>query len=280
MPKPSHRRRIFCYIGLGLLVAAAVPLVLWASLTHTPDFYRSLVTLPGENLEREAKNFVKQGLQLRNDIANEPTWEAVFNQGDVNAWLAEDLVKHFADQLPPEVHDPRIVFEADRVTLAFGLDQGGVRSVIWIVARPHVPEDNVVALTLEKIRAGALPVPPDRIIQTLTEQARKNGLDITWSKDGDLPVATVRYHADRNRNDVVLERIRIREGQIKLSGRSNRATASAPTLPGRQALRINFPRRNVHGDADPPPAPEADAIPEVNPAPAGGDAQSSTGPVS
>ena len=236
----------------------------------------------GGTSSAEAKSFVKQSLQLRNDIANEPTWEAVFTDGEVNAWLAEDLVTHFADQLPPEVHEPRVMFEADRVTLAFGLDQGPVRSVIWVVARPHVPEENVVSLTLEKIRAGALPVPPDRIIKTLTEQARKNGLDITWSKDGDLPVATVRYRADRSHNDVVLERIRIREGQIQLTGRSNRATAAAPTLPSRQALRINFPRRAIHGDPEPPPAPEAESVPAPieAPAPARGDAQNSTGPVS
>lgn len=278
MPKPSHRRRIVVYGGLVLLVLAAIPLALWASLTHTPDFYRPLVILPSKALEREAKAFVQQSLQLRNDIANEPTWEAVFNQNEVNAWLAEDLVKHFADQLPPEVHDPRIVFEADRVTLAFGLDQGPVRSVIWVVARPNVPEDNVVSLTLEKIRAGALPVPSERIIETLTQQARKNGLDLTWSKDGDLPMATIRYKAARNRKDVVLERIRIREGQIKLSGRSNNATASLPTLPSRQSLKANFPRRNIQDD-EPPPVPEAEAVPADSPAPTSGDVQSSTGPV-
>ena len=147
MPKPCLRRRIFVYGGLALLVAVAVPLVLWASLTHTPDFYRPLVDLPREGLEREAKAFVQQSLQLRNDIANEPNWEAVFNQTEVNAWLAEDLVTHFADQLPPEVHDPRVMFESDRVTLAFGLDQGPVRSVVWVVAKPSVPEENVIGHT-------------------------------------------------------------------------------------------------------------------------------------
>src|SRR5206468_2359420 len=81
------------------------------------------------------KRFVAQSLQLRNDICNEPTWMAVFTDQEVNAWLAEDLVTEFADQLPPEVHEPRVMFELDRVTLAFELDQGPVRSVIWVVAR-------------------------------------------------------------------------------------------------------------------------------------------------
>ena len=257
MRMPSKRFAVTT--ALVILVLAAIPLGLWVSVTHTPKFYQELVEpRSGEDLEAEAKKFVAQSLQLRNDIANEPTWEAIFSDREVNAWLAEDLITHFADQLPPEVHEPRIAFEADRVTLAFGLDQGPVRSVIWVVARARVPEDNVVALTLEKIRAGALPVPPDRIVKTLTTQAKKNGLDIVWTKDGDFPVATIRFRADRARTDVVLERLNIREGQIRLSGRSNRATATAPTLPKGRMLQLNFPRRK---DQDAPP-PAAEASPE------------------
>jgi hypothetical protein len=278
MPKPSNRKRICWYIGLGLVGLVCVPFGLWASLTHRPKFYRPDVGESKEVLEEEAKHFVKQSLQLRNDIANEPTWEAVFSDREVNAWLAEDLITHFADQLPPEIHDPRIMFETDRMTLAFGLDQGPVRSVIWVVARPRVPEDNVISLTLEKIRAGALPVPPDRIIKTLSDQAKRSGLDITWSKDGDLPVATIRYRADRTRNNVVLERVHIRGGQIKLSGRSNRAIAKAPTLPRAEMLQLNFPRRKVQDGPEPPPAAEAAPAPAEPEAPAA--RQNSADPVS
>lgn len=259
MRKPRDRKRWFLYGGLAALALAGVPIALWASLTHKPSFYRKLVDQPRERREEEAKEFVSRSLQLRNDIVNEPSWEAVFSDREVNAWLAEDLVTHFADQLPPEVHEPRLAFDSDRMTLAFQLDQGPVRSVIWVVARARIPEDNVVALTLEKIRAGALPVPPDRLISTITERARQNGLEITWTKDGDLPVATIRYRADRLRNDVVLERLTIREGQIRLSGRSIRGTADvAPILPTRQVLRLNFPKRTTQpGEVDPPPAAEA-----------------------
>ncbi len=264
MRNPSNRRRWFLYGGAAMLVVAGVPILLWASLTHKPSFYQKLVDQPKAEVEEEAKEFVSHSLQLRNDIVNEPTWEAVFTDREVNAWLAEDLVNHFADQLPPEVHEPRLAFESDRVTLAFGLDTGPIRSVIWVVARARIPEDNVISLTLEKIHAGALPVPPDRIVNTLTTQAKKNGLDVTWTKDGDLPVATIRYRADRARNDIVLERVSLREGQIRLSGRSNRAvTASTPTLPNRQLLKRNFPPRKVQSDVEPPPAPEALPSPEI-----------------
>ena len=132
---------------------------------------------PQDQREVKAKHFVAQSLQLRNDICNEPTWEAVFSDQEVNAWLAEDLVTHFADQLPPEVHDPRVLFETDRVILAFQLEKGALQSVITVVARPRVPEENTVELTLEKIRAGILPVPADNILDRIIEHARYRGVE-------------------------------------------------------------------------------------------------------
>src|SRR5947209_10239084 len=107
-----------------------------------------MVRLPRDERAVKARRFMAQSLQLRNDINNEPTWEAVFTDQEVNAWLAEDLVTHFADQLPPEVHEPRIVFDADRVTLAFQVDQGPFSSVIWVVPRPRVAAPTVLARTL------------------------------------------------------------------------------------------------------------------------------------
>src|SRR3984957_11139909 len=158
MHKTSKRPLWIC---LGLAVVAAIPVVGWFSLTYQPSYYRDMVLLPSHKRAGKAKKFVAQSLQLRNDICNEPSWEAVFSDQEVNAWLAEDLVTHFADQLPPEVHEPRVLFEMDRVTLAFELEQGPVRSVIWVVARPRVPEANVLEMTFEKIRAGVLPVPAE-----------------------------------------------------------------------------------------------------------------------
>src|SRR3954465_15075149 len=158
MAKRSKRVLI---IGLALALLATIPGAIWVSLTHQPRFYRAMVRVPRAKVQAEAKSFVAHSLQLRNDIVNEPTWEAVFTDQEVNAWLAEDLVTHFADVLPPGVHDPRVVFEIDRATLAFRLDRGPLTSVIWVVAGIRVPEGNVVELTLEKIRAGALPFSAD-----------------------------------------------------------------------------------------------------------------------
>jgi hypothetical protein len=244
MRKSSKRVLIISLIPAFLVV---VPGVVWLSLTHEPKFYRAMIEVPRARREAEAQRFVAQSLQLRNDICNEPRWEAVFSDQEVNAWLAEDLVTHFADQLPPEIHEPRVVFETDRVTLAFQLNQGPVKSVIWVIARPRVPEGNVLELTLEKIRAGALPVPADKILDRIVEHARAHGLDVVWKRVDDLPVVTARYLPDSEREDVSLERVEIRTGQLRLVGRSNRikGTVLSPKLPTRKVLQSRFPRRKT-----------------------------------
>ena len=245
MRKPSKRLLVLGLILLAML--AALPGLAWLSVTHKPDFYRVTVLIPKAEQEKEAKEFVAQSLQLSNDIRNEPSWEAIFTDQQVNAWLAEDLVTHFADQLPSEVHEPRVMFELDRVTLAFELDQGPVRSVIWVVARPEIPEGNVLELTLEKIRAGVLPIPADKVLDKLTYHAKAHGLDMKWKRDGEFPVVTIRYKPQRGRDDVKLERVRIRKGEIRLAGTSDvsQGQIRALNLPTRKVLQSKFPKRTT-----------------------------------
>ncbi|WP_435007522.1 hypothetical protein P12x_004804 [Tundrisphaera lichenicola] len=244
--RPSSKRKRLALAGLAALILLMIPVGAWLSLTYRPSFYRALINLSPDQRQAKAKKFVAGSLQLRNDISNEPDWQAVFTDQEVNAWLAEDLVTHFADLIPPEIHEPRIAFDADRVTLAFQLDRGPIRSVIWVVAQVRVPDDNVLALTIEKIRAGVFPISVDRLVGPINAQARAHGLDIRWTREQGLPVALIRYSPDEDRSDVVLESLNVRRGQLRLSGRSDqhRGTAVRPVLPTRRILQLNFPKRN------------------------------------
>ncbi len=72
--------------GSFLGVCVSIPSAIWFSLTYQPSYYREMFSLPHEQREIKAKHFVAQSLQLRNDICNEPSWEAVFSDQEVNAW--------------------------------------------------------------------------------------------------------------------------------------------------------------------------------------------------
>jgi hypothetical protein len=250
MRKMSKR---WLWIGLILGVLFALPVGAWLSLTYQPSYYRAMVLQSREQRAGKARKFVAQSLQLRNDICNEPNWEAVFTDQEVNAWLAEDLVTHFADQLPPEINEPRVLFELDRITLAFQLRQRGLQSVITVVARPRVPEGNTVELTLEKIRAGILPVPADNVIDRIIEYARGHGIDVQWRRKDGYPVVLLRYTPNFEREDVCLEELQIRDGQIRLAGRSDRTKGAflRPTLPSRKVLQSKFPRRKIQEEPSP-----------------------------
>jgi hypothetical protein len=250
-----RRNRRWTVLGVGASVLLLIPAGFWFSITHRPRFYRERASLPKPVRQAESKRFMEQSLQLYNDIVNEPRWQASFTDQEVNAWLSEDLVEHFADMIPSGVHEPMVAFEMDRAILAFEMDRGPIRSVITVVARVRVPEGNVLALTLEKINAGVLPVPPDQLIDKINEQAQLRGLNIRWEKDGNLPMALLRYTPDQKRRDVVLERIQIVNGQILLAGRSQRARGGASAsinLPKRRVLQSTFPRRKDQTSASLP----------------------------
>jgi hypothetical protein len=199
--------------------------------------------LSREQIEGRAKHFVAQSLQLRNDIANEPRWQASFTADEVNAWLAEDLMKFFADLVPPGVRDPRVAFEPDRLTLAFQLDQGPFRSIISVVARIDVPESNEIAIAIEKIRAGVLPVSPEQLVQQLGNHALSRGVDLRWEHDGPELVARIRYRANVHRRDISLEHVILSDGRVILEGRSDSTTSQTVLrLPDRAALQSTFAR--------------------------------------
>jgi hypothetical protein len=245
MRKPNRK---WMLLGSAAFLLLTVPILVWLGLSYRPAFYRKLTAkVDPDRRHAEAEKFVAMSLRLRNDIVNESRWEAVFTDDEVNAWLAEDLVAHFADQIPEGVRDPRVLFDVDRLTLAFELENGPVHSVVWVVMRVDVPKENEVALTIEKIRAGALPIPSDELIDRITAHALSRGLDLTWERRDGQNVAIVRYTADPSRRDVVLERLEIAKGRIRLSGRSSRAggPVASPTLPTRRVLQSTFPRRTT-----------------------------------
>jgi hypothetical protein len=228
----SRKKRGTLILGLVVLLVLVAPGVGWVALTYQPRFYRMRIILPRAQRRQVAKRFEAQSLQLYNDIHNEPRWEAIFTDQEVNAWLAEYLVTQFGDHIPQGIHEPRVLFENDRVTLAFQLDRGPLRSVVWVVARVRVPGDNQVALTLEKIRAGIVPISAEWVIERITDQVRLRGFEIEWKTENDLPVALIRYQPESGRNGVVLESLLIRDGEIRLAGRSTKVSGALvmPTL--------------------------------------------------
>src|SRR5262249_30444126 len=94
-------------------------------------------------------------------------------------------------------------------------------------------------------------------LEGITAHAEKYGLKIEWARDGDLPVALIRYQPGMGRHDIILEQLQVLDGQILLSGRSESKGGSAAvlTLPRGRILHSAFPRRKPQAAKDPVFAP-------------------------
>ena len=217
---------------------------LGSRLTYEPYYYRAMVGLSREQRAGRAKKFVAQSLQLRNDICNEPNWEAVFTDQEVNAWLAEDLVTLF--RRPASSRSQRAARPLRARPDHSRLPASPGRRSIGDHGRcsPAGPGGNTIELTLEKIRAGILPVPADNILDRIIEYARSHGVDAEWARKDGYPVVVMRYTPHIEREDVQLEELQIHDHQIRLAGRSDRARGrvSATHSPFRKSASLEVPR--------------------------------------
>ena len=123
--------------------------------------------------------------------------------------------------------------------------------MIRVVARPRVPEENTVELTLEKIRAGILPVPADNILDRIIEHARRRGVDVQWKRRDGYPVVVMSYTPNLSREDVQLEELEIRTGPDPPGGALRPHQGGLPDCLGcRRARCFNPPSRGGTSTGD------------------------------
>ena len=222
-PSRSPVRKWAMFVGLPTLAVA----VLWGLIAHEPHFY--VTRLESETQETQAalaKDFNQRWPTILNQITNGPIWEAKFAELEVNAWLAEDFEAKLAERwLPVGVSKPRFAMGEGLMWLGFQYRTGPLATVIRIGLRTWVPKPNVLALELEGLAAGALPLPTGYICGTIDRFADSNDLQATWYRRRGNLVVLLRSV----RNDPVLHRVEIKPGVLHLMGVSSRAPRSTST---------------------------------------------------
>ena len=104
-------------------------------------------------------------------------------------------------------------------------------SVLSLTLQPYVgqvadrsrsDDSNVVAVRFIRLRAGLLPLPLKRVLQGLSQAAREMRFDLQWHNSGGDPVAIISVPTDNNAQVVRIETLRLSEGEIYLTGRTER----------------------------------------------------------
>jgi hypothetical protein len=235
----SRRSLLLALATLLLLLCVGGGLV-WL-VTYEQAWYVNADVPPGEQRHKLSEDFVAGFFNLRNSVlAEQKEWGARFTDAQLNSYFAEGFVQSglSALMLPENVSRPRVVFEPDRIRLAFRYGSGAWSTLISIDLCVYLirGEPNAVALELEGFHAGALPFSAQSLLERISESdvGQQNGVEVSWYRhpDNGHPVAVVRFQSYQRNSPFQLEALQLVNGALTIRGRSGDPSAMRAMLVG------------------------------------------------
>ena len=232
--RPSWRRTVATLlIGAalgGLLVAGAVAAFAWYAAAGVPDFYDDALAEAPPPAERRAAAdaFEAKTAELSRAAQYRGAWEQEFSQAQINGWLAERLDAEYGAEVPDDVSDPRVdLSRPGLVRLGFRLSNRKFDGVVSLAVRPEVVGPNRVALHVEGLWAGMIPLDPAAFRPQVSKQLNRYGVDHRWEAPradapAAAPVLTVSV-APRGPGRPVLEELEIDDKTVRVAGRRGQA---------------------------------------------------------
>jgi hypothetical protein len=213
---------------LGLVLAAAAGIggySVYRASQAVPEFYeRALAARPDEQ-KVAGQQFEQQALALHNQSRHAGRWEARFTEDQINGWLAAELPVKFPKLLPAGVFDPRIAIDESQIQVALRYEQGSTKTVVALAGQVQLTaEPNELAVRIDAVRAGALPLPFARFREEIAERAAKAGFPIQWTEVEGAPVALVRLPLDPRNfkgRKLVVEELSFAAGELIVAGRTD-----------------------------------------------------------
>lgn len=234
--------RIAAVVALVLAVVGGLAGVwLYRASRHVPEFYQQALAIEPELQQAAGQKFEQQALALHNQARHAGRWEARFTQDEINGWLAADLPAKFPKVLPRGVSDPRIALDETQVQLAVRYERGDTKTVVSLSSQVQLTaEPNELAVRIDSVRAGLLPLPFAQFRDDIAERAAKAGVPIRWTEAAGAPVALVRLPLnprDFGGRSLIVEELRLTKGELIVAGRTETPaeTAEANAAPSQAA---------------------------------------------
>jgi hypothetical protein len=221
----SRRLRITLWIGFGIPAVLIVGLIcVFLALRYVPKFYRDALAVEPETQEKGSDQMLQRTATLVSDVRKPGKWHTRFTAEQINGWLAVDFVKNHLATLPPQFSNPRVAIDSDGIILACRYEGGIVSTVLTLTVEPYLPDENVLALRIVRVRAGLVPMPLGKVLDGISDAARRSEWRIAWRQSGGDPVALLSAPPPDNAEDltVKIEAISLGKGEILVSGASER----------------------------------------------------------
>jgi hypothetical protein len=228
-----RRRRPFILAMLILISAVALVLAgLVAALRRDPAFYAAANRPPDWDTHERSAKLVTRVMELQNDVRARDEWGDTFTADDLNAFFIENFGPkgRLADALPAGLHSPRVVIGGDRLFVGARYREGFWSTVVWLELKVWLVAEqaNVAAVEVCGMKAGALPVGSQSILDRIAEAARASSVEVTWYRHGSNPVGLFRFFARQPRPTSQVTTLEVRDGKVVVAGRSYLEGAAAP----------------------------------------------------
>lgn len=222
----ARKRLAYIAIALLLTVAGGAGSIYWAAV-QVPDFYQQALTEQPDPVVRkaEAKRFVQRTLRLVDDIKHSDSWSEEFEQQQINSWLAEELHRKYADAVPKGVSEPRVNLVDGVIEIGFHYRHKDWSGIVSLRLRPWVPEENQLALEIESIKAGLVPIPLDDVIKELSAKFNADSWKLEWSQSNGNDVLIVHFESEKE-DEPVLTGVQVEEGVVRVAGERRGAEKS------------------------------------------------------
>lgn len=219
----SRKSLLFGFATLLMLAGLAGGLIL--AVKHEPVFYLKSALPPGKERKQRSGQFVQDFNQFCQEAHASRIWSGHFEQDCLNSFFDEHFIASGLDTriLPEGISMPRVTFgPPDHIRLGFRYGKGLLSTIIAIDMRVWLASKapNVVALELEGLHAGALPVAAQSLLERISEAAGQNNINVTWYRHDGHPVALLRFQADQDRPTVKLEHLCLKPGVLEIQGRA------------------------------------------------------------
>lgn len=227
----------------------------WWAVRQTqqvPEFYtRATRQLPidlvaaSETLEHDVD-------ELQNAASHLGSWYATFTEEQINAWLVQQFPKEFPKILPKGVEEPRIVIEDRRVLAAARYKNSRIDTIVSFEIKVELTEQaNVLAVRIENLRAGSLPLPLQSFLRGISVEAAKGDIVVIWDMDETGPVALVTVpseHPSFEKSPVIIESVTLQDGHVLLAGHTGNEARIAyqPRTSVYQLASTRFGKNDQH----------------------------------
>jgi hypothetical protein len=227
-------------LALALLVLAGTAgTALALLLRHEAHWVQACEIPPGKERTEQSTQCQAEIINLVDSFKAPPTsgqqaFDAEFTAREINSYFQEHFVTSgmAALVMPRGMSQPRVAIEPDKIRLAVRYGHGAWSTLIsidmrvWLASR----ERNIVALELQGLWAGALPISVQSLLERVADMLRQQNIEVTWYRHEGNPVALLRFQSQPT---IHLQRLEVRDGAIRIHGSSNGlALNGTPQEPG------------------------------------------------